>query len=1012
MAGCFALPLFAQPLAFRKYDHRDGLPGSQVLGLLEDRQGFLWAANNSALARLGPHGFQVYQEAGDATPRGIFVLMEDRQQGIWAVTPESGLLEIRGSRLRQFGPAQGLPPLEIYALAQPPAEDILVATQRGVYRKRADRFEALPLPEPWAGAPVYALAADAHGRLWLGGPDGALACWDGRSLVRIPLPTPFAKDWIGQILSHPIHGTWVMTRSGICRITPQDGCEALPLPGIGPILPRSIYLATDGELLVALGTQGVLSRKVDGTLHRLSARDGVPSTGVFTALRDRRGTLWIGTDGDGLISQSNLGLRSLDSDLETRASLGLGIVSAIREEAPGRLLLGTTHGLFRWDRDRGVTRRWSLPEGLPAKDVYSMSDGPAGSVILATARGVALLKGDRITPFAPQLKQALTYAMMAWRNRLWAATDMGLAELTLEGTLVKFHHLPKEAGADGVSCLKVRGDHILLGTRHGVHSFDPRTERLQAIAPDAPFAHRTVFTLQLDHEGRLMVGVDDGLYVEPQGSKEWRHLKADRELLGGGINWSTSLPDGSLAVGHSRGVSLLGRDGIVHLTRNSGLISDETNQESFLVDRSGVLWFGMVGGLCSLDPKVMKQQLVRVPPVVREATWGKRHALYPDRISLPASADTLTLAFDMPHPGCSVPPRYEVHVDGIDAGWLPIARGTLSHPLAGLRGGHYQFRVRASLDGLHWLEAPPVRIDVAFAWHEYWTVRVLGLAILLGCAAVVLRMRTRALERSNSALEAKVRTRTEDLALRNHSLERLHSQLKKNLESRIRLMNTVTHDLRSPLTSILLSVDRLRGGLSERALSVIDREATRLETILASMLDKSRHEAFLENLSPRVCHPSEIVTGLADTLALRAETLGLTADLHLDPEAECAWILADIPSIQQVLFNLLENALKFTSAPGTVGLLTRVEAATFVFEVWDTGRGIAPEHLARIFMPFTQAEAEDRETGWGLGLSICKELVEAHQGRIDVESRLGHGARFKVTLPLLNPEQHQGPAVS
>jgi two-component system sensor histidine kinase VicK len=274
--------------------------------------------------------------------------------------------------------------------------------------------------------------------------------------------------------------------------------------------------------------------------------------------------------------------------------------------------------------------------------------------------------------------------------------------------------------------------------------------------------------------------------------------------------------------------------------------------------------------------------------------------------------------------------------------------------------------------------------------------------------AGVIRWWLGSIRRRAEALEAKVEERTEALALRNKALERLHHQLQKTLEARIQLMNTVVHDLRSPLNSIMISVERLQGGNgvnSEAALALIDRESHRLEQILAKLLDQSRSESLYESLNLRLCRPTEILQGLADTFRLRAEAKDLSADLDLDPVAGRVWILADTSALQQVLFNLIENALKFTRSPGIVGIRSRVQPECFCLEVWDTGRGIDSAKMEAIFQPYQQAMDEDSSSGWGLGLSICSAMVKAHQGRIELESELGQGTTFRVVIPLVMPKR-------
>jgi len=119
-------------------------------------------------------------------------------------------------------------------------------------------------------------------------------------------------------------------------------------------------------------------------------------------------------------------------------------------------------------------------------------------------------------------------------------------------------------------------------------------------------------------------------------------------------------------------------------------------------------------------------------------------------------------------------------------------------------------------------------------------------------------------------------------------------------------------------------------------------------------------------------------------------------------------VTADTAALQQVIFNLIENALKFTPPPGRVGIQTHLESSAWVMEVWDTGRGIEPGTIESLFHSFQQAQEADASRGWGLGLNICKTLVEAHDGRIEVESEVGKGSRFRVLLPLLTAGSNQG----
>jgi signal transduction histidine kinase len=270
-------------------------------------------------------------------------------------------------------------------------------------------------------------------------------------------------------------------------------------------------------------------------------------------------------------------------------------------------------------------------------------------------------------------------------------------------------------------------------------------------------------------------------------------------------------------------------------------------------------------------------------------------------------------------------------------------------------------------------------------------------------SVLLARVKTQvALARSRRELEA----RSREMAEKNKSLEWTHQQLKETLESRLQMINTVSHDLRSPLTSILLSVDRIQAhpeGIPakvSKTLGVMAKEAARLNAIVKGLLDQNRAESLTERLSlTRTC-PRELLESLGDTLALKAEDRGLRSHLYLDPDSLEAPLMLDVAAMHQVLFNLVENALKFTDPPGDVGVRSTLQRPNWLLEVWDSGRGIPQADCERLFNSFQQSQEKDAQKGWGLGLFICRSIVMAHGGRIEVDSDLGKGAIFRVFLPL------------
>jgi two-component system phosphate regulon sensor histidine kinase PhoR len=144
-------------------------------------------------------------------------------------------------------------------------------------------------------------------------------------------------------------------------------------------------------------------------------------------------------------------------------------------------------------------------------------------------------------------------------------------------------------------------------------------------------------------------------------------------------------------------------------------------------------------------------------------------------------------------------------------------------------------------------------------------------------------------------------------------------------------------------------------------------------------------------------HPSDLINQAVERLRLQAERAGLT--LHLDCSDDLPPVLADPMRLEQVLVNLLHNAIKFTPSGGEIWLCVEREDPFARFWVKDTGVGIPRDDLARIFERFYKADRARSGGGTGLGLAIARHLVEAHGGKIWVDSAEGQGSTFYFTIP-------------
>jgi signal transduction histidine kinase len=219
------------------------------------------------------------------------------------------------------------------------------------------------------------------------------------------------------------------------------------------------------------------------------------------------------------------------------------------------------------------------------------------------------------------------------------------------------------------------------------------------------------------------------------------------------------------------------------------------------------------------------------------------------------------------------------------------------------------------------------------------------------------------------------------------------------------LVAIVSHDLRNPVHTIHMAASFLleiaptndRRVQARRQLEVIQRSATRANRLIQDLLDVARIQAGGLAVDPVAVEVRSLVTEAmeAATPLANAAQLKVTCDLNDGLPA----VASDRERVLQVFANLIGNAIKFTPKGGEIRILTCLEHDEVRFTVADTGPGIPPEHLDHVFDRYWQAKSTAK-LGAGLGLSIAKGIVEAHGGRIWVESPPGSGAQFNFTLPL------------
>jgi signal transduction histidine kinase len=263
-------------------------------------------------------------------------------------------------------------------------------------------------------------------------------------------------------------------------------------------------------------------------------------------------------------------------------------------------------------------------------------------------------------------------------------------------------------------------------------------------------------------------------------------------------------------------------------------------------------------------------------------------------------------------------------------------------------------------------------------------------------------------------LDREVKRRTKELdesnkqfVQTNKKLESANEQLKVHDKMQNEFINIAAHELRTPIQPILSLTEVLRFKIKDTQqvdlLSIITRNAKRLQRLTEDILDVTKIESHSLKLNKERFNLSDLISSIIDDYRNRIERDNIAVKLLYEPNnKDNIFVEADRGRLIQVISNLLDNAIKFTKE-GTISIITEEKDSKVIVSVKDTGTGIDPEILPRLFSKFA---SKSERGGTGLGLFICKNIVEAHGGKIWIESNDIYdgkkGATFTFSLPVSN----------
>jgi signal transduction histidine kinase/ligand-binding sensor domain-containing protein len=1051
---------------------QQGLPQNSVVAIAQTPNGYLWLGTEEGLARYDGVRFTIFDkrtaELQDDLLQTLFV---DHEGTLWLGTRSHGLCYLRNGKFAAaFSSGSGFLNASITALYEDPAGALWIGTDGGgLIRRIRGQIRIFTKRDGLSDNSVFSISGERNGTLWIATHNGLTKYSNGK-FSTLTSKDGLSADYVRATLVDRDGTVWVGTNDGLCRLTANGIVRFSTKDGLASNTIFSLYQDRAGTLWA--GTNNGLSRLAKGRFSSFTEKDGLVGKDVWSILEDREGNLWAGTAGGGL----NCFKMGSFTNLTKSEGLVADTILPVYQDAQGSIWIGSDQGLMRWKDGRLTT--YTTREGLPDNLIFSITQDRAGVLWVGTRRGIGRFQNGKFSAFPIASELAGEYILSVYTDRkgdIWIGTRSGLGHF--DGKKFTTYTTRDGLSTNYVQWISEGNDGSLwLGT-HGGGLNRLKNGRFTSYHVKDGLSSDLVWSVYPEADGTVWIGTGGG------GLNRFRNGKFTVYNTAKGLSDDSvfSILDdqlGHLWMSSDKGVSSVSKrdlddfaDGKIASIRSTsygiadGMKTRECNggfQPSAWRASDGRLFFPTSKGLATVNPAhLVKNELAL--PVVVERVMIDRHEVRFDRpIVAPPGKGQLEFQFTAPSFLTPEKLNFEYMLEGFDKEWTHAGGRRIAY-YTNIPHGEYGFRVRAG-HGDTWTESPSV-VALTLEPHYYETKTFFILSALLAlslCAGIyrfrvnqlkvrelklvqLVNERTAALQesekelrKSRDGLEIRVEERTSELVRANSALEaeiatrrRTEEQLilaKEAAEAaslaKSHFLANMSHEIRTPINGIV--------GMTEVALAtdvtpeqreyldIVRFSADSLLAIVNDILDFSKIEARKLTLDKTNFGLRKSVDELIRSLAVRAKQKGLQLRCQIDPDLPKE-VIGDPFRLRQVLLNLLDNAIKFTSKGGvTLSLKVEQREAGHImthFAVEDTGIGVPPEKQNRIFEAFTQADTSStrRYGGTGLGLTISYQLVEMMGGRLWVESESDKGSTFQFTacfdLPPAEPSVELTPGL-
>lgn len=827
--------------------------------------------------------------------------------------------------------------------------------------------------------------------------------------------------WVYSV-DNPIGLFYLNTRTSVTKIL--DGND-LTSP-----LVRGIVEHESGKLWIGSDHGGIsiLNKKnwqIQSVLSDQDAPKSLINNNVNNVFKDRNGGVWIGTHKSGVSYYHQSGSNFSHYKFARKES-AYNDMSSFAEDRNGNIWIGTNGGgLLKFNVKKNsfssILDDHTILGEQPRVIVSLLYDSEGILWVGSYLNGLYQFDGKQFTKFDAHddLKGSSIWDLFEdSRNEIWIGTlNKGAFRYDRKSGDIANYGITNFLTSNYTTCIEEDADgDIWIGTGVGLNVIDPNTnETRQYISENAidhPLGNNSVISIHKDQLNRIWIGTLDGLNLFHKESEDFEVLKMQNGLSSNIIMSILSDDKNNLWISTARGITKLTvtdhRYEYQTYDISDGLQDENFTEDASLKTSDGHLIFSGQNGFNIFDPNEIKETAhepeilltkfsVYNEPVLQGTRLNGRVLFDQPLNSLreinlkhhenSVSFEYLALSFFQ-----SGKIRYQYQLEGFDVDWITATSDARKANYTNLDYGEYTFKVRYSAGANAWSnDVISLKIRISPPWWEtVWAFA--GYFVLL----IVLLYLTRTYIVYRERLKASIENERREVE-RQHQLDLM----------KIKFFTNISHEFRTPLSLVLTPIERMikyPEKIKQGDLTIVQRNAKRLMTLVNQLLDFRKMEANQHSLSQS---SGDIIMFLQDVVDSFSDwSKEKDIPVVFSSENKSFYTFFDKDKMEKVMFNLLSNAFKFTLPGGKINvdfeLQSKEEGGNAIIMVSDTGIGIPEDKLQLIFNRFFQNEltGDIINNGTGIGLSITKEFVELHGGKITVESKPNMGSTFIVQMPL------------